>query len=70
VSISLLLLARTFGVTVEDLIGMPAARSAGKRCPAPKLQQQLERITRLPKTRQRFVMQMIDIVLPQQTASR
>ncbi|WP_219820553.1 helix-turn-helix transcriptional regulator, partial [Xanthomonas axonopodis] len=71
VPISLLpLLARTLGVTVEDLIGVPAARSAGKRGPAPKLQQQLERITRLPKAQQRFVMQMIDTVLQQQQASR
>ncbi len=71
VPISLLpLLARTLGVTVEDLIGVQAARSTGKRGPAPKLQQQLERITRLPKAQQRFVMQMIDTVLQQQQASR
>jgi transcriptional regulator with XRE-family HTH domain len=64
----LLLLAHTLGTTVEDLIGVPAARGAGQRGPAPKLQQQLERITRLPKAQQRFVMQMIDTVL--QAASR
>ncbi len=67
---SLPLLASTLGVTVEDLIGVPAARGTGKRGPAPKLQQQLERITRLPKAQQRFVMQMIDTVLQQQQASR
>jgi len=66
----LLLLARTFGVTVEDLIGVPAARSAGKHEPAPKIQQQLERITRVPKTRQRSVMQTSDTVLQQWAASR
>jgi hypothetical protein len=60
----------TLGVTVEDLIGVPASRSSGKRGPAPKLQQQLERITHLPEAQQRFVMQMIDTVLQQQTASR
>lgn len=59
-------LADTLGVTVEDLIGVQAARGTGKRGPAPKLQQQLERITRLPKAQQRFVMQMIDTVLQQQ----
>jgi len=37
----------------------------GKRGPAPKLQQQLERITHLPKAQQRFVMQVIDSVLAQ-----
>lgn len=61
------LLAHTLGVSVEDLIGAPTKR-AGKRGPAPKLQQQLERITQLPKAQQRFVMQMIDTVLQQQGA--
>jgi len=38
-----------------------------KRGPAPKLQQQIERIQKLPKTQQRFVMQMLDTVLAQQS---
>lgn len=42
-------LADPFGVTFEELIGAPVKRGAGKRGPAPKLQQQLERITALPK---------------------
>lgn len=62
------LLASTLNVTVEDLIGVPAKQRAGKRGPAPKLQQQLERITRLPKAQQRFVMQMLDNVLQQQAS--
>lgn len=61
-------LARALAVSVEDLIDAPTKPS--KRGPAPKLQQQLERITRLPKAQQRFVMQMIDTVLQQQTAGR
>jgi transcriptional regulator with XRE-family HTH domain len=66
VPISMLpLLADTLGVTVEELIGTPVRRT-GKRRPAPKLQQQLERITALPKAQQRFVMQMLDTVLQQQ----
>lgn len=69
-SISLLpLLASTLGVTVEDLIGVPAARGTAKRGPAPKLQQQFERITRLPKAQQRFVMQMIDAMLQANASS-
>jgi transcriptional regulator with XRE-family HTH domain len=57
-------IARYLGVSVEELLGdnSPAAR---KRGPAPKLQQQIERIQKLPKTQQRFVMQMIDTVLQQ-----
>jgi len=58
------LLADTLAVTVEELIGAPAKRT-GNCGPAPKLQQQLERIAALPKARQRFVMQMLDTVLQQ-----
>lgn len=53
---------------MEALIGVPAKRGGGKRGPPPKLQQQLERITRLPKAQQRFVMQMLDNVLQQQAS--
>jgi transcriptional regulator with XRE-family HTH domain len=56
-------LAKLLGVSIEELIGEEA--TPGKRGPAPKLQQQLERITRLPKTQQRFVMQVIDSVIAQ-----
>jgi hypothetical protein len=51
-----------------DRVGAPALALAppGKRGPVPKLQQQMERIQRLPKSQQRFVMQMIDTVLAQQ----
>jgi transcriptional regulator with XRE-family HTH domain len=54
-------LARAVGVAVEELIGEEPR--PGKRGPAPKIQQQLERITQLPKAQQRVVMQMLDGVL-------
>ena len=55
------LLATTLAVSVEELIGVSSP--AGRRGPAPKLLQQVERIQRLPKSQQRFVMQMIDTAL-------
>lgn len=55
-------LARTLGVSVEELIGAPPA-AAKKRGPTPKLQQQMERIQRLPKAQQRFVMQTLEALL-------
>jgi transcriptional regulator with XRE-family HTH domain len=55
------LLATTLAVSVEELIGVSSP--AGRRGPAPKLLQQVERIHRLPKARQRFVMEMIDAAL-------
>lgn len=56
-------IAKLLGVSIEELIG--ETPKPAKRGPAPKLQQQLERITRLPKTQQRFVMQVIDSVIAQ-----
>jgi len=58
-------IAGALTTSVEELIGTPSMHPA-KRGPTPKLQQQMERIQRLPKTQQRFVMQMIDTVLAQQ----
>lgn len=56
-------LARTLGVSVEALIG--EEEKPGKRGPTPKLLQQMERISQLPRTKQRFVMEMLDTVLAQ-----
>jgi transcriptional regulator with XRE-family HTH domain len=57
------LLARTLGTTVEALIGEKSAPA--KRGPTPKLQQQVERLSRLPKTKQRVVMEMLEGLLSQ-----
>jgi transcriptional regulator with XRE-family HTH domain len=56
--------SRIFAVSVDTLLGGESKRTA-KRGPAPKLQRHLERISQLPKTKQRFVMQMLDAVLAQ-----
>ena len=56
-------LARMLGVAMEELIG-EESRPA-KRGPVPKLQQQIDRIIQLPRTQQKFVMQMLDTVLAQ-----
>ena len=48
-------------VPVESLMGEDA--KPARRGPSPKLLQQIERIRRLPKAQQRFVMQMIDTAL-------
>jgi hypothetical protein len=46
-----------------DLIGAPAKAGKLKRGPTPKLQQQLEQISQLPRAKQRFVIEMLDTVL-------
>ena len=55
--------ARLFAVTVDELLGM--SNGKGKRGPTPKLQQQIERLSRLPKAKQRVVMDMLEGVLQQ-----
>ena len=58
-------LAQALAVSVEDLIGAQAAAAAKKRGPAPKLQQQMDRIAKLPKAKQKFVIEMLDAMLQQ-----
>lgn len=69
VPISMLpLLAETLDTSIEDLIGTPARRRSGKRGPAPKIQQQLEQIGRLPAAKQRAIAQVLDAMLQQHGA--
>ena len=56
-------LAHVLGSNVETLVGEKS--TLVKRGPAPKLQHQIERISQLPKPKQRFVMEMLDTVLAQ-----
>ena len=41
------------------------SKSASKRGPAPKIQQQLERVSALPKAKQRAIAQVLDSMLAQ-----
>jgi transcriptional regulator with XRE-family HTH domain len=58
------LLARTLGVSVEALIGEQTTPVA-KRGPTPKMQQQMERLNKLPKAQQQVVMKMLEGALSQ-----
>lgn len=60
-------LAKSLAVPIDTLLGV--GESAAKRGPAPKLQRHMERISQLPKTQQRFVLQMIETVLAQAGAA-
>ncbi|MCG3190484.1 MAG: hypothetical protein LKCHEGNO_03217 [Burkholderiaceae bacterium] len=60
-------LARELQLPVESLLGQPsAAKTRAKRGPLPALARYMERISALPETQQKFVMQMIETVLAQQ----
>lgn len=62
-------LAEELKVSVDTLIGQPEVRGTGKRGPASRLTQQVERVSQLPLAKQRFVMELLDTVLAQQTSS-
>ena len=57
-------LAQLFAVPVNALLG-EGSKAKGKRGPTPKLAQHIERISQLPKAKQRFVIEMLDTVLAQ-----
>jgi transcriptional regulator with XRE-family HTH domain len=57
------MLAKALGTSIEELIG--GAPKPSKRGPAPKLQQQLERVSALPKARQRVIAEVLDSMLAQ-----
>jgi transcriptional regulator with XRE-family HTH domain len=59
------LLAQVLGVTTEELLGHKANPKKLKRGPVSKLDQQIERLRKLPKTTQQVVMKMLDGVLAQ-----
>ena len=56
-------IAKLLGVSLEELISEEP--KPAKRGPTPKLQRHLERIQALPKTKQRFILEMIEAVLAQ-----
>lgn len=58
-------LAELLGISVDELLGNQARPASNKRGPASKLQQQIERVNRLPRAKQKFVMEMIETVLQQ-----
>ena len=57
-------LSKVLGVSVEALLGIEP-KSPGKRGPAPKLLRQLEELQSLPRSKQRFVSEMLDTILQQ-----
>ena len=59
--------ASALEIPVENLFGQPrqTRAAANKRGPASRLEQQVEQIAQLPRTKQRFVSEMLDTILAQ-----
>lgn len=62
---TLRLLAKTFAISLDELLA-EGAHAPRKRGPISQMQQHMERISQLPKPKQRMLMEMIDAVLAQQ----
>jgi transcriptional regulator with XRE-family HTH domain len=56
-------IAQALGITVEALVAEDP--KPAKRGPAPKLQQQLERLQALPKAKQRMISEVLDSLIAQ-----
>ena len=65
-SSQVLVLAQLFGVSTDELLGLDS--KPAKRGPSAKLQLQIDQIALLPRTKQKFVMEMLDAVILQQTS--
>lgn len=62
---AMLVVARVLGISLEELFGETGQSAARKRGPTPKLLRQIERISELPKPKQKFVLEMLETVLAQ-----
>jgi len=60
-------LAKALAVTFDELMGEPVNKKNGKskRGPAPVLQRQIEQVSKLPRSKQKFVIDMLDTVIQQ-----
>jgi len=68
ISASLLpLLAQILNLSLDELLGLPARRTA-KRGPASRLEQQIDTIRQMPMTKQKFVSEMLDNVIGKQSS--
>lgn len=60
------ILAKVLTISYEELLADNSTRKTSKRGPTAKLQYQIEQISELPRTKQKFVMDMLDTVIQQQ----
>jgi len=58
-------LAKALAVSIEELMDVSPQATKSKRGPTPALQRQIEQISQLPRTKQKFVMEMLDTVIQQ-----
>jgi len=54
---------------VDELIGNDDKKDRNKRGPVSKLQRQIEQITLMPRTKQKFISEMLEAMIQQQRSA-
>ncbi len=62
---ALITLAKLFDISVDELLGEKNNKAINKRGPTSKLQRQVDRVSLLPRSKQKFVIEMIEAVIQQ-----
>ena len=60
--------SKLYRTSVDWLLGIDGKAGGGRRGPAPRLMQQVEAVSRLPRSKQQFVAQMLEGFLQQEAA--
>ncbi len=60
-------LAQLFGITTDELLGLQD--KPAKRGPASTLQRQIEQIGLMPRSKQRFIVEMLEALIKQQQSA-
>ncbi len=63
------ILAKTFGITIDELLGNDDKKSGSKRGPVSALQRQVEQINLMPRAKQKFIAEMLDALIQQQRSA-
>jgi hypothetical protein len=61
-------MAEVLGVTVEDILGLPSARRVVR--PGGRTRQVFEAVARLPRRRQQKIVEVVEALIAQHTASQ
>ncbi len=63
-------LAKALAVSVEELVDEPVTATKSKRGPASTLQRQIEQVGLMPRTKQKFITEMLDALIKQQQSAQ
>jgi transcriptional regulator with XRE-family HTH domain len=63
------ILAKTFGISIDELLGNDDKKTKNKRGPVSMLQRQVEQISLMPKNKQKFISEMLEAMIQQQRSA-